>query len=52
MAYLHLGLLAYQLVSTIRVQFKRQGSSHEWKEIVRIMNTQEMVTTNLVNTDE
>ncbi len=52
MAHLHLGLLAYQLVSTIRFQLKRQGITHEWKEVVRIMNTQKMVTTNLVNTDE
>lgn len=52
MAHLHLGLLAYQLVSTIRFQLKQQGIGHEWKEIVRIMNTQKMVTTTLVNTDE
>lgn len=51
MAHLHLGLLAYQLVSTIRFQLKRQGINHEWREIVRIMNTQKMVTTTLVNTD-
>jgi transposase len=52
MAHLHLGLLAYQLVSTIRFQLKQAGITCEWKEIVRIMNTQKMVTTNLVNTDE
>lgn len=52
MAHLHLGLLAYQLVSTIRFQAKQYGIGHEWKEIVRIMNTQKMVTTTLVNTDE
>lgn len=52
MAHLHLGLLAYQLVSTLRFQAKQHGIGHEWKEIVRIMNTQKMVTTTLVNTDE
>lgn len=52
MAHLHLGLLAYQLASTLRFQLKQQGITHEWKEIVRIMNTQKMVTTNLVNTDD
>jgi len=52
MAHLHLGLLAYQLASTIRFQLKQQGITHEWKEIVRIMNTQKMVTTHLVNTDD
>ncbi len=51
MAHLHLGLLAYQLVSTIRFQLKQKGITHEWKEIVRIMNTQKIVTTHLVNTD-
>lgn len=52
MAHLHLGLLAYQLVSTLRFQAKQHGIGHEWKEIVRIMNTQKMVATTLVNTDE
>ncbi|MBC8006303.1 MAG: IS1634 family transposase [Verrucomicrobia bacterium] len=45
MAHLHLGLLAYWLVSTIRYQLKLQGINHSWTEIVRIMNTQKMVTT-------
>jgi hypothetical protein len=52
MAHLHLGLLAYQLVSTIRFQLKLQGITHEWKDILRIMNTQKMITTHLVNTDQ
>ena len=52
MAHLHLGLLAYQLVSTIRYKLKQFGITHEWREIVRIMNTQKMVTTHMVNTDE
>jgi Fe2+ transport system protein FeoA len=52
MAHLHLGLLAYQLVSTIRFKLKQFGITHEWREIVRIMNTQKMVTTHMVNTDE
>lgn len=51
MTHLHLRLLAYQLVSMIRFQYKQAGINHDWKEIVRIMNTQKMVTTNLVNTD-
>jgi len=38
--------------STFRFQAKQHGIGHEWKEIVRIMNTQKMVTTTLVNTDE
>mgnify|MGYP000665666232 CR=1 FL=1 len=49
MAHLHLGLLAYWLVSTIRYQLKLKGINHEWREIVRIMNTQKRVTTTVQN---
>ncbi|MDA3892571.1 MAG: IS1634 family transposase [Salinivirgaceae bacterium] len=45
MAHLHLGLLAYWLVSTIRYQLKMKEINHDWREIVRIMNTQKVVTT-------
>jgi hypothetical protein len=51
MAHLHLGLLAYWLVSTIRYQLKQKGYKHQWREIVRIMNTQKLVTTSLKNID-
>lgn len=49
LAHLHLGLLAYWLVSTIRYQLKKQGFHHDWREIVRIMNTQKSVTTTIEN---
>jgi len=49
MAHLHLGLLAYWLVSTIHYQLKLQGINNNWSEIVRIMNTQKMVTTTIEN---
>jgi len=49
MAHLHLGLLAYWLVSTIRYQLKLQGINNNWSEIVRIMNTHKMVTTTIEN---
>jgi hypothetical protein len=67
MAHLHLGLLAYWVVNTVRFQLKRgevaeksgakQQDSQEdtapikvqWKEIVRIMNTQKAVTTTAQN---
>jgi len=49
MAHLHLGLLAYWLVSTIRYQLKLKGINHQWREIVRIMNTQKRVTTTVQN---
>jgi hypothetical protein len=50
MAHLHLGLLAYWLVSTIRYQLKLQGINHGWSEIIRMMNTHKMVTTTVENT--
>lgn len=51
MAHLHLGLLAYWLVSTIRYQLRQKGYKHQWSEIVRIMNTQKLVTTSFKNID-
>ena len=49
MAHLHLGLLAYQIVNTVRYQLKQKGINSQWIEIVRIMNTQKMVTTTMVD---
>jgi hypothetical protein len=45
MAHLHLGLLAYWLVNTVRHQLKQDGIHSGWREIVRTMNTQKAVTT-------
>ena len=45
LAHLHLGLLAYWLVNTIRCQLKSNGIRHNWREIVRIGNTQKVITT-------
>lgn len=49
MAHLHLGLLAYTVVNTIRHQLKQKKINNEWRDITRIMNTQKMVTTTMVN---
>ena len=49
MAHLHLELLAYWVVNTIRHQLKQKGVNNEWSEIVRIMNTQKIVTTTMDN---
>ncbi len=51
MAHLNLGLLAYWLASTIRYQLKQKGYHVQWREIVRIMNTQKCVTTTMDNID-
>jgi hypothetical protein len=55
MARLHLGLLACRIVNTVRFQLKKKAIvenknkleplSFQWKEIVRIMNTQKIVAT-------
>lgn len=46
-SHLFLGLLAYQVVSTIRHQLKAVKINHDWRNIVRIMNTQKEVTTSM-----
>ncbi len=51
-AHLFLGLLAYQVVSAIRYQLKAKKINHDWKNIVRIMNTQKEVTTSMKSKNE
>jgi len=46
-AHLFLGLLAYQLVATIRYQLKASGLHYDWRNIVRLMNTQKLITTTM-----
>jgi len=50
MAHLHLGLLAYWLVNTVRYQLKGGNINSCWTEIVRIANTQKVITTTGQNT--
>ena len=50
MAHLHLGIFAYWLVNTVRYQLKKNGINSCWKEIVRIGNTQKVITTSGTNT--
>jgi len=52
MAHLHLGLLAYWLVNTVRYQLKNNGINSCWSEIVRIGNTQKVITTSGTNTQD
>lgn len=49
MAHLHLGILAYWLVNTIRFKLKAHGINSHWPEIVRIGNTQKIITTHGTN---
>jgi transposase len=50
MAHLHLGILAYWLVNTVRYQLKNNNINSCWSEIVRTGNTQKMITTTGTNT--
>jgi hypothetical protein len=50
MAHLHLGLLAYWVVNTVRCKLKAHGINSNWQEIVRIGNTQKIITTHGINT--
>ena len=52
MAHLHLGILAYWLVNTVRHQLKSKNINSCWTEIVRIGNTQKMITTTGQNTSD
>ena len=49
MAHLHLGLLAYWLVNTVRCKLKAHSINSHWPEIVRIGNTQKIITTRGAN---
>ena len=52
MAHVHLGILAYWLVNTIRHQLKAHKINSNWQEIVRIGNTQKIVTTYAKNQND
>lgn len=49
MAQLNLGLIAYWIVNRIWYQLKSNGINSCWREIVRIDNTQKVITTNGYN---
>ena len=51
-AHLHLGLLAYWVVNTVRYKLKQNDIKFQWREIVRMMNTQKCITTTVQNTRE
>src|SRR5680860_449626 len=51
-AHIHLGVLAYMVVNTIRYKLKQKGIHHDWSNIVRIMNTQKIVTTSMKNSKD
>ena len=48
-AHIFFGLLAYWIVNTIRYQLKQSEECSSWKEILRRMSTQKLVTTTAIN---
>jgi len=48
-AHIHLGLMAYWVVNTVRHQLKNKGFTADWKELLRVMITQKCVTTGMTN---
>ncbi len=51
-AHLHLGILAYWLVNTVRYQLKSEGINYDWREIKRIAQTQKLVTIKAKNAND
>jgi len=50
LTHLHLGLLAYWIVNTVKCKTKAHGINSQWNEIVRIGNTQKIITAHGSNT--
>jgi hypothetical protein len=50
-AHLFLAVLAYTVVNTIRYKLKNHGIHHDWKNIIRIMNTQHVGTISMFKRD-
>jgi transposase len=50
-AHIFLGVLAYQVVSTIRHQLKTKNINDSWQTIVMKMNTQKSVITSMMDVD-
>ncbi len=48
-AHIHPALLAYWVVNTVCFQLKKGGIHSDWREIVRVMNTQKCVTNTMAN---
>lgn len=49
LAHLHLGILAYWVVATIRYQLGQKGYKKNWTQIVEVMDTQHSVATEMKN---
>ena len=52
LAHLHLGILAYWVVASIRYQLRQKGINKTWSQILDIMLTQKSVTSEAKNLQE
>lgn len=46
-AHIYLTMLAYQLVNTIRYMLKKENINYDWRNVLRIMSTQNIQTIKL-----
>ncbi|MBU0559722.1 MAG: transposase, partial [Bacteroidetes bacterium] len=51
-SHIYLGVVAYMVVAAIRYQLKQSNIIHDWKNIVRIMNTQKMVVSTVKDNND
>jgi len=51
-AHIYLGILAYTVVATIRYRLKNAKINLDWRNIVRTMNTQKLVTTTMLTKEK
>lgn len=49
LAHLHLGILAYWVVTSIRYQLRQKGFNKTWTQILEIMSTQKSITSEAKN---
>ncbi len=48
-AHIYMGIIAYTIVATIRYRLKAANINLDWRNIVRTMNTQKVVTTSMLS---
>ena len=52
LSHIFVGLLAYQIVNTIRFQLKKHGITLSWDKIVKKLNTYKSITTDMMTKDK
>jgi len=52
LSHIFVGIIAYQIVNTIRFQLKKKDINFSWDKIVKKLNTYKSVTTDMVTKDD